>query len=64
MHDAVFEIGDIVEPVDLKLKGQFQVIAAVPPGTVRGQDGYNVILNHKGPYKIYPRDAAKWRKVV
>lgn len=63
MRPPLFKVGDIVTPVNIHIKGEFMVVASAPAGTVANEDGYNVILNHRGRYKIYPRDEKKWVKV-
>lgn len=62
LREPLFSTNDIIVPVGLKLKGEFLVIASVPAGTVEGEDGYNIILNHRGPFKVYPRDEKKWTR--
>lgn len=59
-----FKVGDVVTRRNQrKLRGKYTVIGEVAPDPNPGSDGYNVILTHLGPYKIWPKDITEWTLV-
>lgn len=60
-QEPPFKIGQtICRRNPRKLRGQYLVVAEVGPDPNPGSDGYNIIVTHLGPYKVWPKDITEW----
>ena len=66
LEQPPFANGNIIQQTghnEIALDGEFTVVSTVPPNPKQRIDGYNIILTHKGPWRIYDKDINNWKVI-
>ncbi len=71
LNEATFNLGATIKNItpfmnkdrEIRLEGEFLVVAQCPLNPEQRRDGYNLIITHMGLLPIYPRDAENWEIV-